>query len=227
MDRNKIIAILVIVILAFVILVGTGAYIFFQWGDKQALPIADKFINQSVSGDKSALQENEEQSSPVFDNFAKQLFFDGESGFNAKNSSFEIDGIMVTLKDGESQIAAAPGSASKITTRYFGNGTKSDLNDDGHEEIFAFFVTQDRGGSGLFYYVVVALKAIDGYRTTNAFFIGDRIAPQSMEVNASAVELRVNYAERKPGEPFTVQPSIGVTKILKITPDGKLTDLTQ
>ena len=93
-------------------------------------------------------------------------------------------------------------------------------------ELFrAFLVTQETGGSGIFYYAVVALKTANGYKTTNAFFIGDRIAPQTTEINTSAKELYVNFAERKPGEPMTAQPSQGATLYLKVTPAGVLEGL--
>jgi len=39
--------------------------------------------------------------------------------------------------------------------------------------------------------------------------------------------LRVNFAERKPGEPMTARPSMGVTLYLKVTPEGVLTGLMQ
>jgi hypothetical protein len=89
----------------------------------------------------------------------------------------------------------------------------------------AFLVTQDRGGSGLFYFVVVALKTATGYTTTNAFLIGDRIAPQTTEINTSAQELYVNFAERNAGEPMTTKPSHGATLYLKVTADGVLEGL--
>lgn len=141
--------------------------------------------------------------------------------FDPKNAAYEIEGKMFTLVNGVSEVEAAPDSASKITTRYFGNDAKGDLNGDGEADI-AFLITQDGGGSGLFYYAVVALKTAGGYKTTNAFFIGDRIAPQSTEINTSALELYINYAERKPGEPMTTQPSVGVTKYLKVSNDKLL-----
>ena len=143
----------------------------------------------------------------------------GQSTLNAQNSSFEIERVMVDLKNGLSQVEAAPGSASKITTKYFGNDAVGDLNGDGLQDV-AFLVTHDGGGSGLFYYVVVLLKTSDSYKTTNTFFLGDRIAPQS--TNIINGELHVNYAERRLDEPFTAQPSIGVTKFLKVTSDSKL-----
>ena len=147
----------------------------------------------------------------------KQVIFDG------RNSSFTIDEQKIILKNGLSEIKIA-GSASKIITRYFGNEAYGDLNGDGLQDE-AFLITQETGGSGIFYYVVVALKTTAGYKTINAFFIGDRIAPQTTQINSSAKELYVNFAERKPGEPMTAQPSQGATLYLKVTPAGVLEGL--
>jgi hypothetical protein len=149
-----------------------------------------------------------------------------QSAFDGKNSTVAINGTPVTLVNGISEVPAAPGSASKVTTRYFGNEAVGDLNGDGATDV-AFLVTQDGGGSGLFYYAVVALKTADGYQTTNAFLIGDRIAPQTMSIPENSQELQVNYAERKPGEPMTAQPSVGATLLLKVTSGGTLEGLMQ
>ncbi len=144
--------------------------------------------------------------------------------FNGKNSTFAIDGENVTLVNGLSETSAATGSASKIITRYFGNEATGDLSGDGRADT-AFLVTQSVGGSGLFYYVVVALKTPTGYKTTNAFLIGDRIAPQTTEIHSGSRELYVNFAERKAGEPMTAKPSVGATLFLKVTPNGVLEGL--
>ena len=144
--------------------------------------------------------------------------------FDGKNSTFTIDGNSVTLVNGISQVPAAPGSASMVTTRYFGNEATGDLNGDGLPDI-AFLVTQDSGGSGLFYYAVAAVQTPSGYKTTNAFLVGDRIAPQSSYIPANSQELQVNYAERNLGEPMTAQPSVGATLLLKVTPAGVLEGL--
>ncbi len=148
----------------------------------------------------------------------------GQSVFDGKNSTFTIDGHEVTLVNGVSAVPAAPGSASMVTTRYFGNEATGDLSGDGLADT-AFLVTQDGGGSGLFYYAVVALKTPTGYKTTNAFLVGDRIAPQTTQINTNAQELYVNFAERKPGEPMSAQPSVGATLYLKATPQGVLEGL--
>ena len=139
-----------------------------------------------------------------------------------KNASFEIDGKLVQLEDGVAETEIYPGSASKLVTRYFGNVATGDLNFDGVDDT-AFLVTQEGGGSGIFYYVVVNYSIADGHKTTNAFLIGDRIAPQSTNIIAN--ELHVNFAERYPGEPMTAQPSVGATLLLKVTPEGVLEGL--
>lgn len=148
------------------------------------------------------------------------------TAFDAKNSVFNIHNTTVRLVDGVTQSAAAPGSASKITTRYFGNEATGDLNGDGLSDI-AFLVTQDTGGSGLFYYAVVAFQTTNGYQTTNAFLIGDRIAPQSTEIHSDSKELHINFAERKAGEPMSTPPSVGAVLLLKVTPSGVLEGLMQ
>ncbi len=142
--------------------------------------------------------------------------------FDGRNMTSAIDGKAVTLVNGVSVVEGAPDSAVAVTTRYFGNESVGDLNGDGLLDT-AFLITQDGGGSGVFYYVVVALKTPSGYATTNAFFVGDRIAPQSTEIHEK--ELHVNFAERKPGEPMTAQPSVGAVLLLKVTPERALEGL--
>ncbi len=140
-----------------------------------------------------------------------------ESDF--RNAVFEIDGIEIPLHNGIYEYDEAPGSASKTIVRYFGNEAFGDLNLDQLPDA-AFLVTKESGGSGVFFYVVAAINSKDGYRMTNAYFIGDRIAPQNNRITSN--ELQINFATRNPGEPMSTSPSQGVTKILKITDDGRL-----
>jgi hypothetical protein len=117
---------------------------------------------------------------------------------NYKNITYEIEGQITALENG---------------IRYFGNEASGDLNGDKVNDI-AFLITQSPGGSGTFYYVVVALKNADGYRGTNAIFLGDRIAPQTTEIHNG--EIVVNYADRKINEPMTTKPLVGVSKYFKV-----------
>jgi hypothetical protein len=123
--------------------------------------------------------------------------------------SYLINGETVLLKNGISEAEVTPGSSSKIVTRYFGNGASGDLNGDQRDDV-AFLLTQNTGGSGTFFYIVAALKTDYGYTGTNAILLGDRIAPQSTSIENG--EIVVNYADRKPDEPFTTPPTVGVLK---------------
>lgn len=136
-----------------------------------------------------------------------------ENTADYKNATYIIEGQPVTLADGRAETATAPGSASKTVTQYFGNDATGDLNADGTPDT-AFLLTQSGGGSGTFYYAVVALKTSDGYQGTNAILLGDRIAPQTTEIRNG--QLIVNYADRKSGEPMTASPSMGVSKYLRV-----------
>jgi len=137
-----------------------------------------------------------------------------------QNATFEIEGKTVSLVNGVSEVEAAPGSATKIITKYFGNEAFGDLNGDGKKDV-AFLITQDGGGSGTFYYVVAALQSETGYHGTNAILLGDRIAPQTTQIENG--QIVVNYAERKPGDSFTTQPSLAVSKRVKVL-NGKLVE---
>jgi hypothetical protein len=72
----------------------------------------------------------------------------------------------------------------------------------------------DQRGTGTFYYVVASLQTPSGYTGTNAIFLGDRIAPQTTEIKNG--EIIVNYADRKPTDPMSAQPTVGVSKYFKI-----------
>ena len=133
-----------------------------------------------------------------------------------KDATYTINHQQVTLKNGVAETEAAPGSASKITTRYFGNAVKHDFDGDGREDV-AFLLTQETGGSGTFFYVVAALNTIGGYVGSQATLIGDRIAPQTTNMGKGNIII-VNYADRNPGESFAVRPSMGKSLYLLLDP---------
>ncbi|MHB9019556.1 MAG: hypothetical protein ACYC3G_01610 [Minisyncoccota bacterium] len=144
---------------------------------------------------------------------------------NYKDATYSIGGQLITLKNGVSEIEGAPGSTSKILTRYFGNEVRHDLNDDGREDV-VFLLTQETGGSGVFYYVVAALNTSDGYIGSEGLLLGDRIAPQTTHMDEGETVMGtnrknvivVNYVVRLPGEPFTTRPSLGKSIWIKLDP---------
>lgn len=137
-----------------------------------------------------------------------------------QNVTVEVEGNPVSLVNGVSEVEAAPGSATKIITKYFGNEAFGDLNGDGKEDV-AFLITQDGGGSGTFYYVVAAVQSETGYQGTNSILLGNRIAPQTTQIENG--QIVVNYAEQTPEDSLTTQPSLAVTKRVKLL-NGKLVE---
>ncbi len=140
-----------------------------------------------------------------------------KTGQDPQNVTYIINGQPVTLVNGVAEQEAAPGSAEKIVTRYFGNAVEVDLNSDGKLDS-GFLLTQATGGSGTFFYVAAAVQNPAGtYQGTNAIFLGDRIAPQSTNVDPSnPAQFIVNYADRATGEPMSAQPTQGVSKTFKV-----------
>jgi len=143
------------------------------------------------------------------------IYVQNGAQINEHDGIYVVDGKVIILKNGISEVEAAPGSASKIITRYFGNDIESDLNADGMKDR-AFFITQQTGGSGTFYYVVALLKTPNGNMGSHAFFLGDRIAPQSINMEEGKDIVVVNYADRKPTESFAVAPSEGKSVWLQL-----------
>lgn len=137
---------------------------------------------------------------------------------NPQNATYLIEGESITLINGSAETFAATGSASKIVTKYFGNDLQIDLNGDEREDV-AFIITQETGGSGVFFYAVAALNTEHGYIGSDGYFLGDRIAPQATTMSPNPVQKGVvvfNYADRVTGEPMTVRPSVGKSVYLKL-----------
>lgn len=137
-----------------------------------------------------------------------------------RDAQYFIEGQPVQLVAGSAETAVAPGSAARITTRYFGNELVTDLDGDGRLDV-AFVLTQESGGSGTFYYAVAALNTPRGYLGSDGYLLGDRIAPQSTTLSPNPRHQGVvvyNYATRAMGEPMTAPPSIGQSVYLKLDP---------
>lgn len=135
-----------------------------------------------------------------------------------KNAEYCIDGTAVQLKNGFAEMETAPGSAAKIVTRYFGNEYTTDLDADGREDV-AFLLTQEAGGSGVFYYVVAARNTEHGYVGSDGYLLGDRVAPQTIQMSSNPKHknvIVVTFADRAMGEPMATQPSIGKSVYLKL-----------
>lgn len=144
----------------------------------------------------------------------------GYAAADYKNAEYVIEGQRVRLINGKAETEAAPGSASKVVTNYFGNELKTDLTGDGVEDV-AFILTQNQGGSGTFFYAVAAIQTPRGFVGSDAYLLGDRIAPQTTNLSSNPNQKYVvvfNFADRAAGEPMTAQPSVGKSVYLKLDP---------
>jgi carboxymethylenebutenolidase len=140
------------------------------------------------------------------DAWANTLAFLKKSLF-IKTATFTIDGKNQPLK--------------KNKLVLFDDPVYADLNGDGVEDA-AVILDYAPGGTGDFYYVAAAFNVNGDYQGSEGILLGDRIAPQSLDLRDGVII--ANYAERKPGEPFTTEPSVGVSKYFRVV-NGKLTEV--
>lgn len=129
-----------------------------------------------------------------------------------KNASYSIDGKTVTLVNGVSEVVNDVDSSSKIITKYFGNEIEKDLNNDGRKDII-FLLTQETGGSGVFFYVAAALNTEKWFVGSSAVLLWDRIAPQTTE-SGPGDSIIINYADHSLDEPLSSRPSVGKSMYL-------------
>jgi hypothetical protein len=129
------------------------------------------------------------------------------------NATYTIEKQEVRLIGGRSEVQAAPGSAAKITTVVFGEPVCGDLDGDGREDA-TLFLMNDPGASGSFYYVAAAIAKNGIYQGTNGVFLGDRIAPRTIQIRNNIIV--ADYADRRPDEPMASPPSIAKTMYLKL-----------
>lgn len=125
------------------------------------------------------------------------------------NTTYSIDGSQFALRDGHFEMPASPGSAAKTMLEIVGVPAFGDLNADGNADAALILVYQG-GGSGTFYYLAAAINGEDGYRGTNALFLGDRVIPQFVGIQNRAIA--AGFRDREPSESFASTPTIDVTR---------------
>lgn len=129
------------------------------------------------------------------------------------NTTYMVEKLHIHLFDGQAEIQAAPGSATKITTRVVGDPVFGDLNKDGKEDA-ALILVQDPGGSGTFYYVAAAVFENGQWKGTNAIFLGDRISLQMIKICEGLIT--VSYMDRGPDQSMAAPPSETITVYLAL-----------
>lgn len=133
------------------------------------------------------------------------------------NTTYFIDGESFTLVNGSIEKEIVPGSATKNKVSVFGEPALGDIDGDGDDDAVLILVN-DPGGSGTFYYAAIAANIDGEYKGTDTILLGDRIAPQTFYIEGGRA--KVNYADRAPGEDFSVKPSIGKSIHLQFNPEN-------
>lgn len=122
-----------------------------------------------------------------------------------QNLTITIDGESFTLSNGVAENESTPGSAAKNTVRLVGEPVAADLTGDGKPDA-ALLLRNDPGGSGTFYYAVLAINDAGSYRATNALPLGDRIMPRSVDFSDGRFVYR--FLEREPGQAMADAPTL-------------------
>lgn len=123
-----------------------------------------------------------------------------------KNIAYTIDGELFVLKEGKASKEIAPESAIKNTLSLFEEPVYGIFGEKGVPGA-AVLLVNNNGGSGTFYYAALAIASGTSYISTNAIFLGDRIAPQTILLQQGVTIY--NYADRNEGEHMVAKPSIG------------------
>ncbi len=135
------------------------------------------------------------------------------------NANFLFEGEEVKFKNGKSSAEIAPDSAVTIETSLSGDIVYGDINGDGKSDAVSL-ATQSGGGSGLFVYLLAYVSGNVEYKSLEAVFLGDRISPESLKIDASGNVL-VGYLDRQSTEPMSAEPTQLVKKTFKIA-QGRL-----
>lgn len=93
------------------------------------------------------------------------------------------------------------------------------LNTQGNKA--AAIITDEPGGSGIFFYVVGASQTDSGEVYSKPVLLGDRIKYESLAVSDDGI-IEVTYFDRNPKDPMTIEPSVKKTSKFAFQDDGNL-----
>ena len=125
------------------------------------------------------------------------------------NATFIFDDESITLSGGRNEKAIVPGSTLTEETALTDILAYGDINSDNKEDV-ALLLTRSGGGSGTFIYLAAFVSGPVNYKGSEATFIGDRIAPQSITIKENVAT--VEYLDRRVDDSFTTEPTVHTSK---------------
>lgn len=208
----------VLLFVSLIIIIGVGGYYFYQ---KNASP------KPVVSWDNHGCHVSANETWCALKNRCVNNVTDKcQAVTDYRNATYEVGRNLYTLAGGRLEVTNAADTSSSTTktiVTLWGEPLSGDLNGDGVADKVSY-LTVDSGGSGTFYYLVGAVsnKEFGTINGTKAVFLGDRIAPQNLEIKKGSY-IVANYAVRKIDDPMTTKPSMGISAYFKIK-DGQLVE---
>ena len=89
---------------------------------------------------------------------------------SSQNVTYRIGDKDVTLTNGIAVSKDTTGASATSMIKYFGNEVMADIDGDGRMDS-VFYLTEQTGGSGTFYYVVVALNKLPRSRADEVLVV--------------------------------------------------------
>ena len=126
---------------------------------------------------------------------------------DAPNAGYTIDGGVVALADGRSEVPVAAGSATSTVTTLSARRSYGDLDGDGLADA-AVALVHDPGGSGTFHYLAVLAGGSTGPAPTLP--LGDRVIVDRVAIAHGRVT--VSYLTRTFDEALAALPTVPVTR---------------
>lgn len=133
-----------------------------------------------------------------------------------QNLTVTVDQQTFVMRDGLAELDGPPGSAAKDTLRIVGEPLTGDADGDGKLDA-ALLLRNDPGGSGTFYYAVLAINDGGGYHASNVLALGDRIKPEGIG-HVGDGRFVYRFLERKPDEPMAAEPTVEKKVIVQFDP---------
>jgi len=137
------------------------------------------------------------------------------------DATYRIEDEEVALRNGVATKELVLGAASQAVTRVYGKPVFADLTGDNVDDA-ALILTQNTGGSGTFFYAVVAIRDGEGYLGSDAVYLGDRITVDDVSIEHEITT--VQYRTYKEEQSFADEPARPVARHFTLA-GGYLTEV--
>ncbi|MDP4009017.1 MAG: hypothetical protein Q8P71_01145 [bacterium] len=125
------------------------------------------------------------------------------------NATFIFEDGPITLSGGKATQTVSPDSGFLEEISLTKVQDLGDINEDNRDDAVVL-IERIGGGSGQFFYIAAFVSSGSSFKGTNAFYVGDRISPQSVDVSNGIITLK--YLDRSAEEPFAASPTIPASK---------------